>query len=89
MMDVPLYIGAFDLAKAFDKVSRFKMLLKLTKLGIGNCMLQALKMIYKCTYCILCYGKDFSRKFRTHTGVRQGAASSAILFINFIDDLDT
>ena len=87
MKDVPLYIGAFDLAKAFDKVSRFKMLLKLTRLGIGNCMLQALKLIYNCTYCILCYGNEYSKRFQTFTGVRQGAASSAILFIAFIDDI--
>ena len=50
-------------------------------------MLQALKRIYKCTYCILCYGREFSQKFSTITGVRQGAVSSAISFISFIDDL--
>ena len=77
----------FDLEKAFDKVSRFKMLQKLVKMGIGYCMLQALKRLYKATYCILCFGKEFSRKFRTFTGIRQGAASSALLFIGFIDDL--
>ena len=87
MKEVPLYIGTFDLTKAFDRVSRYKLLLKLVKLGIGNCMLQALKRIYSCTYCVLCYGSSFSRKFRTFCGVRQGAASSAVLFISFIDDI--
>ena len=87
LYDTPLYIGMFDLEKAFDKVSRFKMLQKLVKMGIGYCMLQALKRLYKFTYCILCYGNEFSRKFRTFTGIRQGAASSALLFIGFIDDL--
>ena len=38
-----LYIGCFDIAKAFDKVSRLLLLKKLVKLGIGYCMLGALK----------------------------------------------
>ena len=82
-----LYIGLFDLAKAFDKVSRYQMLKKLIVKGIGNCMLQALKRIYICTYCVLSFGGNVSEKFRTFAGIRQGAASSALLFIGFIDDL--
>ena len=87
MTNTTLYIGMFDLEKAFDKVSRYKLLQKLIAKGIGNCMLQALKRIYKFTYCVLSYGHDISKKFRTFTGIRQGAASSALLFIAFIDDL--
>ena len=87
MRNTTLYIGMFDLEKAFDKVSRYKLLQKLIAKGIGNCMLQALKRIYKFTYCVLSYGHDVSTKFRTFTGIRQGAASSALLFIAFIDDL--
>ena len=50
-------------------------------------MLQALKRVYMCTFCVLSYGKEYSEKFRTFTGIRQGAASSTLLFIGFIDDL--
>ena len=82
-----LYIGLFDLEKAFDKVSRYQLLRKLVILGIGNCMLQALKMLYMCTFCVMSYGREYSKKFRTFSGIRQGAASSALLFIAFIDDL--
>ena len=85
--NITLYIGLFDLAKAFDKVSRFRLLQKLVTKGIGNCMLQALKRVYMCTFCVLSYGKEYSEKFRTFTGIRQGAASSTLLFIGFIDDL--
>ena len=38
--DTTLYIGMFDLEKAFDKVSRFKLLMTLVKMGVGNVMLQ-------------------------------------------------
>ena len=82
-----LYVGMFDLEKAFDKVSRYKLLQKLVLMGIGSCMLQALKRVYMFTCCILNYGNEFSQRFRTFTGIRQGAASSALLFIGFIDDL--
>ena len=63
------------------------MLKKLIAKGIGNCMLQALKRLYSCTYCVLSCGNQCSEKFRTYTGIRQGAASSTLLFIAFIDDL--
>ena len=82
-----LYIGPFDLEKAFDKVSRYHLLKKLVKKGIGMYMLEALKRLYSYTYCVLSYGKQFSQVFRTFSGIRQGAASSATLFIDFIDDL--
>ena len=80
-----LYIGFFDLEKAFDKVSRYKLLKKLVGMGIGYCMLEALKKLYLCTYCILSFGKEVSNKFRTFSVIRQGASSSTLLFIAFID----
>ena len=73
--NVSLYIGLFDLEKAFDKISRYKLLKKLVKMGISNIMLEALKRLYVETYCILTYGNEFSNEFRTYCGVRQGAAS--------------
>ena len=81
------FILVSDLEKAFDKISRYKLLKKLVKMGISNVMLQALKRLYLGTYCILTFGSEFSKQFRTYCGVRQGAASSALLFIGFIDDL--
>ena len=85
--DKCVYIGLFDLEKAFDKVSRYKMLKKLVKKGISNIMLQALKRLYLLTMCVLSYGGEISEAFRTWSGIRQGAASSVLLFISFIDDL--
>lgn len=79
-----IYIGFFDLAKAFDKVSRVLLLRNLVEQGIGNCMLQALKRIYLHTACIIGNASD---EFRTTSGIRQGAASSVLLFIFFMDGL--
>ena len=86
-LDITLYIGLFDIEKAFDKISRLLLLKKLVTLGIGSCMLNALKLLYIPTFCILnFYGQSTSR-FETCSGIRQGAASSVFLFIVFINDL--
>ena len=82
-----LYIGFFDLEKAFDKVSRLLLLKRLRERGIGNCMLQALKRIYLHTTCIIGKAANASEEFRTYSGIRQGAPSSVLLFICFMDEL--
>ena len=51
--NVALYIGCFDIEKAFDKVSRLLLLKKLIKCGIGYTMLNALKSIYTMTSRVL------------------------------------
>ena len=84
-----LYIGFFDLEKAFDKVSRLLLLKRLRERGIGNCMLQALKRIYLHTSCIIGSAANSSDEFRTYSGIRQGAPSSVLLFICFMDELFT
>ena len=82
-----LYIGFFDLSKAFDKVSRVLMLKSLIKLGIGSCLLEAIKSTYKVTRCVLNGFGKLSDVFATFSGIKQGAPSSVILFIIFMDDV--
>ena len=86
-LDMTLYIGFFDIEKAFDKISRLLLLRKLVSLGIGSCMLAALKLLYIPTYCVLSFYGQKSDRFETSTGIRQGASSSVFLFIVFINDL--
>ena len=68
--NVTLYIGCFDIEKAFDKVSRLLMLQKLIKYGIGYCMLNALKLIYSFTSCVLNLQGKLSSEFETRCGIR-------------------
>ena len=84
---LPLYVGFFDLSKAFDRVSRFLLLKALVKMGIGCVMLKTLKCIYSNTRCILKGFGKLSQVFETYTGIKQGASSSVILFIAFLDDI--
>ena len=82
-----LYVGFFDLSKAFDKVSRVELLKALIKLGIGSCLLEAIKATYRVTRCILKSCGKLSDVFHTYSGIKQGAPSSVILFIIFMDDV--
>ena len=83
---VTLYIGFFDI-KGFDRVSRYILFKKLVKIGISQCMLKALQLCYTMTECIVSSGGEYSEKFLTSSGIRQGASSSARLFIFFMDGL--
>ena len=52
--NIVLYIVSFDLSKAFDCVSRYKLFKTLVKMGIGTTtMFKALKNMYSNTRCIL------------------------------------
>ena len=82
-----LYIGFFDLSKAFGRVSRYLLSKRLLKLGVGSVLFYALKSVYSVTKCILKGFGKISEVFETHTGIKQGASSSVILFIIFMDDI--
>ena len=82
-----LYIATMDIEKAFDHVPRSLLLKKLVTLGIGKCMLFALKQIYGFSVCVMKFQQELSSSFSMKRGVRQGAASSVILFNVFIDGL--
>ena len=59
----------------------------LIKLGIGSCLLEAIKATYKVTRCALKGFGKISDVFITYSGIKQGAPSSVILFILFMDDV--
>ena len=83
--NLPLFIGFFDLEKAFDKVSRPELLKSLIKLGIGSGLLNAIKAMYSVTKCSVKVGNKLSEVFNSYSGIKQGAPSSVILFIIFMD----
>ena len=86
-MKLTLYIAFVDLEKAFDKVGRFHLLSKLVAKGVGHFMLEALKNVYSHTSCIIHFYGSFSDTFTTFSGIRQGSASSVLLFIIFMGRL--
>ena len=50
-------------------------------------MLQALKRVYSFTTCVIGSAATAMEEFRTYSGIQQGAPSSVLLFIIFMDEL--
>ena len=77
-----LYVLFVDYSKAYDRVPRAKLLEYLKTLGCGRRMLLAIQGMYRCTKNIL-----KSAIVESSIGVRQGAPSSCLLFVIYIDKM--
>ena len=77
-----LYILFIDFSKAYDKVSRRKLIKVLRSRGCGKVMLKAIQAMYTCTKNVL-----KSAVINATIGVRQGAPSSCLLFVIYIDEM--
>ena len=77
-----LYILFVDFSKAYDRVSRSKLMKLLKNAGCGRIMLRAILLMYKITKLLY---EDTTIK--TNTGVKQGSPSSGFLFTFFINPL--
>ena len=79
---VKLFIIFVDFQKAYDKVPRNKLLEFLKSRGCGRTMLLAIAALYRCTRYVL-----RSAIINARIGVRQGAPTSCLLFVLYIDNL--
>ena len=75
-----LYLLFIDFEKAYDKVPRKKLFEELEAVGCGQVFLRILCSIYSCTKLIF-----QSAVIIATCGVRQGAATSVLLFVIYID----
>ena len=66
-----LYVLFIDYSKAYDRVSRHKLIEVLKSRGCGKIMLKAIQAMYKCTKNVL-----KAAVINSTIGVRQGASSS-------------
>lgn len=79
---VKLYVLFIDFSKAYDRVPRWKLVERLAALGCGRVMLRAIKLMYRCTKSVL-----KSAIIDASIGVRQGAPSSYLLFVIYVDHM--
>ena len=77
-----LYVLFIDYSKAYDRVSRRKLIEVLKSRGCGRVMLKAIQAMYTCTKNVL-----KSAIINANIGVRQGAPSSCLLFVIYIDEM--
>ena len=82
-----LYVCAIDASKAFDKINRLYLWLKLIEHGIDPCIIMILIKYYAESKMLVSIGEELSDIFGTTTGVRQGGACSPKLFNIYIEGL--
>ena len=77
-----LYVLFVDFIKAYDRVPRNSLIQYLKSLGCGKMMLLAIDKIYSCTRSVL-----KSATITSAIGIRQGAPTSCLLFVIYIDKM--
>ena len=82
-----LYLGFIDFRKAFDKIWRAALLLKLLKIGIGGQFYKVIKNMYTQNLSAVKLDGVHAEYFDCPLGVRQGDGLSPTLFNVFINDV--
>ncbi len=82
-----LYLAFIDFHKAFDKLWRHGLLLKLCEYGIGGNMYSLIKSMYHDNISKVRVNNKCTPHFPCNSGVRQGDSLSPTLFNIFVNDI--
>ena len=83
----PLYTCAMDLSKAFDLVEWGSLFKISVAKSVSPVFLRILLIIYRNQTCDVRWNSTYSNRFKVSNGVCQGAITSPLLFIIYIDGL--
>ena len=82
-----LYAVAIDASKAFDKVNRLYLWVKLIELNIHPAIIRAIIVYYENSEIMINLNNEYSEQFKSTVGVRQGGVLSPRLFAIYIHEL--
>ena len=82
-----IFVAFIDFEKAYDKVNRSLLLLKLQRLGIAGLFYKNIKSIYEQIVYIVKVNGGYLDPILSRLGLKQGGVLSPILFNVFIDDM--
>ncbi len=82
-----LYIAAIDAAKAFDKVNRDILWIKMIEIGVSPILVVAVYTYYLKSMMMVQLEDEFAKPFYTTIGVRQGGVLSPLLFSIYINEI--
>lgn len=83
-----LCVTFIDFKSAFDTVNREALFYKLVRMGVPITLMGLIKSLYSNTCTQITDGVDYSERFPSARGVRQGCVLSPLLFSLFMNDFD-
>ena len=87
MIKKKLFAAFIDFRKAYDKVNRNLMLLKVQRMGIKGLFYRNIKQINaSVSYLVKCHGGHL-KPIISQYGLKQGGVLSPLLFNLYIDDI--
>ena len=81
------YVCTIDASKAFDKINRKLLWIKMFEKNITPAVIIALKLYYENSLALVMNNEEISKLFKPGNGCKQGGAISPILFNLYIEDL--
>ena len=86
-LNTPVYLCFVDIKSAFDRVSHWKLLIKLLERGVPLLILLLLQFWFSSQSLRVGWGNSFSDSFNMRNGIRQGSVLSPHLFSVYVDEL--
>ena len=83
-----LYVAFIDFRKAYDKINRDLLLLKLQRIGVKGKLYENIKSIYANVAYLIKVKGGYLKPMSSTRGLKQGGVLSPYLFNLFIDDIN-